>query len=321
MSSDPLVLAATTAVERLGVGPDDSFLVVYNDAFASIAEALAAAAEARTGSVRTLLFATLSRSGEEPPLEVAEAMLGANALALVASYSLSHTQARLRATRNGARVASMPDVTRDIFERTLPVDYTHLETVGRALAARLGAAEMCRITAPGGTDVEISLRGRDGRSDDGDLRAPGAFGNLPAGEAYIAPYEREGYGTIVFDCSLASWGLLDEPLRIALEGGRAVAADGGSAAEWLLSTLDAGGENGRAIAELGIGTNPAATIVGKIIEDEKVEGTIHLAFGASTGIGGQNEASVHIDGLVRDPTVELDGQVVMRAGRLVLQSE
>src|SRR5439155_1097785 len=134
------------------------------------------------------------------------------AAALVTTYSLSHTRARLAATSKGARIASMPGITVDMFERTLPIDYTHLETLGRTLAAQLTAAERCHVTAPAGTDVELVLRGREGRSDDGDLRAPGAFGNLPAGEAYIAPFEQEGEGTIVFDASVASSGLLAEPL-------------------------------------------------------------------------------------------------------------
>jgi leucyl aminopeptidase (aminopeptidase T) len=211
----------------------------------------------------------------------------------------------------------LPGINEEMFGRTIPIDYGYLERLGRALAAQLTDAELCRITAPGGTKVEISLRGREGRSDDGDLRAPGAFGNMPAGEAYIAPFEQEGQGTIVFDGSLASWGLLEEPLAVSFAGGRAVSIEGGAAAAWLAETLDAGGATGRVIAELGIGTNPGATITGLILEDEKVEGTIHFAFGTNTGIGGENESSVHIDGLVRDPTVELDGAVVMRDGRLV----
>ncbi|MHB8695874.1 MAG: aminopeptidase, partial [Solirubrobacteraceae bacterium] len=128
---------------------------------------------------------------------------------------------------------------------------------------------------------------------------------------------REGKGTIVFDLSVASSGLLEEPLHIEFADGRAVAASGGAAAATLLSVLDSGGPNGRVVAELGIGTNPAATIIGKILEDEKVEGTIHIAFGTNTGIGGENQAAVHIDGVVRDPTVELDGRTIMRGGRLV----
>lgn len=317
MSSAALDGAAAVTVERLGVDGDDALLIVYNPELAPIADALASAARDRAGSVRALEFPPTSRNGEEPPADVAAAMADASAIAIVTKYSLSHTNARLAATRNGARVASLPGITEEMFGRTIPIDYDYLETRGRSLAAQLTEAELCRITAPGGTDVEISLRGREGRSDDGDLRAAGAFGNMPAGEAYIAPFEQEGRGTIVFDGSLASWGLLEEPLSVSFAGGRAVSTEGGGAAEWLAETLDAGGANGRVIAELGIGTNPGAKITGVILEDEKVEGTIHLAFGTNTGIGGQNESSVHIDGLVRDPTVELDGRVIMRDGRLV----
>lgn len=316
MSSAALDGAAAVTVERLGVCGDDALLIVYNPEPALIADALARAARDRAGSVRALEYPPTSRNGEEPPGDVAAAMADASVIALVTKYSLSHTNARLAATRNGARVASLPGITEEMFGRTIPIDYGYLETLGRLLAAQLTEAELCRITAPGGTDVEISLRGREGRSDDGDLRAAGAFGNMPAGEAYIAPLEQEGRGTIVFDGSLASWGLLEEPLSVSFAGGRAVSTEGGGAAEWLAETLDAGGANGRVIAELGIGTNPGAKITGVILEDEKVEGTIHLAFGTNTGIGGQNESSVHIDGLVRDPTVELDGRVIMRDGRL-----
>ncbi|MHB8643685.1 MAG: aminopeptidase [Gaiellaceae bacterium] len=317
MADTKLDEAAATTVERLGVGSDESLLVLYNDELAPIAEAIATAGRARAGNVRALSFPTLTRNGEEPPDDVAAALLAADAVAIVTTYSLSHTVARLEATRKGARVASMPGITVEMFARTLPIDYAELESVGRRLAAQLTDAERCRIVAPAGTDVELVLRGRTGLSDDGDLRAPGAFGNLPAGEAYIAPFEREGKGTIVFDLSVASSGLLEEPLHIEFADGRAVAASGGAAAATLLSVLDSGGPNGRVVAELGIGTNPAATITGKILEDEKVEGTIHIAFGTNTGIGGENQAAVHIDGVVRDPTVELDGRTIMRDGRLV----
>jgi leucyl aminopeptidase (aminopeptidase T) len=317
VASGPLARAAETTVDRLGVATGESFVVAFNPALATIAEAVAEAARRLGVGVLALSFPELTRNGEEPPADVAAALLEADAAALVTTFSLSHTTARLEATRRGARIASLPGISEDMFARTLPVDYARLERAGRALAARLTEAGRCRIVTAAGTDVELDLRGRTGRSDDGDLRAPGSFGNLPAGEAYVAPFEQAGDGTIVFDGSIASWGLLSEPLRVELEGGRAVAAAGDGAAAWLLETLDAGGPNGRVVAELGIGTNPAATITGLILEDEKVEGTIHVAFGTNTGIGGENQASVHVDGLVRGPTVELDGQAVMRDGVLV----
>jgi leucyl aminopeptidase (aminopeptidase T) len=97
------------------------------------------------------------------------------------------------------------------------------------------------------------------------VRAQAAWGNPPAGEAFIAPIETQGDGTIVFDGALAGYGMLREPFRVALSGGRAIDAVG-EAARWLLDTLDAGGPTGRLIAELGIGTNPRATMTGDILE-------------------------------------------------------
>jgi leucyl aminopeptidase (aminopeptidase T) len=183
--------------------------------------------------------------------------------------------------------------------------------------SRWPRARSCRITTSPGTDVAFGLRGRGGHADDGDLRRRGAFGNLPAGEAYIAPIESTGEGTLVLDGSLAGHGLIGSPLRIELAGGRIVAADG-EVAEWLLGTLDAGGEGGRTLAELGIGVNPGARITGIVVVDEKALGTAHLAFGTNVSFGGASAAGVHIDGVIRAPTVELDGEPLLEDGRLAI---
>jgi leucyl aminopeptidase (aminopeptidase T) len=312
-----LTVAADVVLNRLGISDGDGFLVVSNPQLVEIATELVEAARARTQNVRIEEFPPTSRDGEEPPDAVAKAMCRASAIAIVTRFSLSHTRARMAATQAGARIASMPAITAGIFARTIAIDYAHLELVGRALTRKLTHADICRVTAPEGTAVELSLRGREAICDDGNLLTRGAWGNLPAGEAFIAPLEGEARGTIVFDGSLAGCGLLDEPLRVELEQGRAVAAAGGAAAEWLLGALDAGGGNGRTIAELGIGTNPGAAITGVILEDEKAEGTVHFAFGTNTGFGGGNQASVHIDGLVREAQVELDGRPILRDGRLL----
>lgn len=311
-----LLASAEAAVGCLGVGPADRVLVVYSDEQHVVAEAFAAAAEPRAGEVTLLTFPTMSRDGEEPPREVAEAILGADVVFAPTSRSFSQTQARIAATRRGVRIATLPTITEEIFARAVAVDYAELRRRGEWLAARLTAASTARVTSPAGTDIVLDLDGRTALSDDGHLQQSGSFGNLPAGEAYIAPLETIGDGTIVFDGSLGGYGLLTTPVRVTVEGGRAVEADT-DAGKWLLETLDAGGELGRSIAELGIGTNPAATLSGNVLEDEKVIGTIHLAFGTSAGLGGVNLAGVHIDGIVLRPTVELDGDRVLDGGRLL----
>jgi leucyl aminopeptidase (aminopeptidase T) len=311
-----VIRSAEAAVHCLGVGADDNVLIVCNDPQLPIAEALSDAASTRARSVRVIAFDGGTRHGQEPPFEICSAMAEATVIFAPTTFSLSHTEAREEATRRGIRIATMPGITEDVFRRALDVDYAELKRAGEWLAAQLSAASTCRVTAPGGTDLRIELSGRTGISDDGDLSAVGAFGNLPAGEAFIAPVETSGEGTIVFDGALGGFGLLEEPVPVVLSGGRMVDVSG-CVGEWLAATLDAGGEHGRALAELGIGTNPSARLTGNILEDEKALGTIHLAFGTSAGIGGVNRSSVHIDGMVLRPTVELDGRVLLEDGIVV----
>jgi leucyl aminopeptidase (aminopeptidase T) len=309
--------SSEAALDCLGVTNDDSVAVVWNEEQRTIAEALADAAHRRARSVTLLEFAATSRHGEEPPAEVAGAMVAADVVLAPTSKSLSLTEARQAATRNGVRIATLPMITEDIFVRTLPVDYSELRRVSESVAGRLTSALSARVTSAAGTDIVLSLDGRMGRSDDGNLQAAGAFGNLPAGEGYIAPVETAGDGTIVIDGSLAGYGRLVDPVHITVRHGRAMAASG-DAGRWLLETLAAGGDDGRSIAELGIGTNPAARLSGNVLEDEKAIGTAHLAFGASQGIGGATTASVHIDGVMLGVRVDVDGETLLDAGHLNL---
>jgi leucyl aminopeptidase (aminopeptidase T) len=314
-----LAQSAELAVDRLGVERGEHVAVLHNEAQAGIAAALAEAARERGARVEVVGFATLAGHGKEPPDDVAEAILHAHACFAATDTSLSHTRARLAGTKRGGRFASLPTVTEDIFRRAIPIDYDEMTRRGAAIAELITRADSVRITSPQGTDVTLSVRGRDGRNDDGDLRAPGAFGNLPAGEAYVAPVEVEGDGVIVFDGSIAGYGLLEEPIEVRIEGGRLVSASGAAGA-WLEAALDAGGEGGRSVAELGIGTNPAASLCGVVLEDEKIIGTGHVAFGSSAGIGGVVQASVHIDSIMLEPTIEIAGVTVADGGRLLIDA-
>lgn len=311
-----LSAAAAAAVHCLGVGPGDDVLVLCNEQQRTIAESLEGAAGGWARTVRLVAYPTLTRDGEEPPAFVAEAMTEATVIFAPTTFSLSHTRARREATGRGARIATMPGITAEIFERAVSVDPGELKRAGERIAAELSAAASCRVTSPAGTDLVLSLEGRTAICDDGNLQAEAAWGNLPAGEAFIAPIETSGEGSIVFDGAIAGYGMLRKPLRVTLARGRAIAADG-EAARWLLDTLDAGGPTGRLIAELGIGTNPLAIMTGNILEDEKAAGTAHLAFGTSASFGGTNVATVHIDGMLLQPTVELDERLLITKGELL----
>ena len=183
------------------------------------------------------------------------------------------------------------------------------------LARLLTGAGEARITCPRGTDLRLDLTGRDGIPDDGDLTGERAFGNLPCGEGFTSPLGAEG--RMVTGC-LASIGLpLGDPPVLTIEDGKLVSASQPEG-DRLLAALDAAGGQGRNVAELGIGTNERAELTGNILEDEKILGTVHVAFGASAGIGGTVSVPVHLDCLILEPTLEIGGERVLERGQLLL---
>jgi leucyl aminopeptidase (aminopeptidase T) len=153
------------------------------------------------------------------------------------------------------------------------------------------------------------------RVDAGELGERGAFGNLPCGEGFIPP--AGGNGTLVIDGSLAGIGLAEQPVELVIEAGHLTSARGGQGMAFM-ELLTAHGEQGTNVAELGIGTNEKAKLTGNILEDEKILGTAHVAFGASAAIGGKVQVPVHLDAVVMKPTVELDGEPIVREGELLV---
>jgi leucyl aminopeptidase (aminopeptidase T) len=313
--SDSALESALNAVvaDCLAVRAGEEVLVIADPPSRELGDALREVA-ARAGADATLaVIAERPNHGAEPPGPVAAALAAADAFIAPTTKSLSHTQARKRATEAGVRGATLPGVTADMLARVMDVDFPALRERSRAVTARLSAADEARISCPRGTDLRLDLAGREGIADDGDLSAPGAFGNLPCGEGFIAPAGGEG---VVVASSVGSFGLADPAFRLEVRDGRLAAAGPGEA--FLEHLLEAGGELGANLAELGVGTNDRATLTGQMLEDEKILGTVHVAFGASAGIGGTVAVPVHEDVVVLDATLELGGETVLDGGRLVL---
>jgi leucyl aminopeptidase (aminopeptidase T) len=191
-----------------------------------------------------------------------------------------------------------------------------LRRKGRAVAKALDAASEARITCPNGSNLHLDLDGREAIPDAGELTERGAFGNLPCGEGFISP--AGGNGTLVVDGTLAVVGKVDEPVELMVEGGHLTSARGGQGMAFM-ELLTTHGEDGTNMAELGIGTNEKAELTGNILEDEKILGTAHVAFGASAGIGGKVQVPVHLDVVVMKPTVTLDGEPIVREGELLVK--
>ena len=308
---------AVTAVVRdcLAVKPGEEVLVVCNPATQHLGELLREEAADAGGEAVVAVMSERASHAAEPPRAVAEAMAAADVLLAPTIQSLSHTAARKRASENGARCATLPGVTEDILARVMSADMEGLRSKGRAVAAALDAASEARITDANGTDLTLDLSGRTAIPDAGELTEEGAFGNLPCGEGFISP--AGGNGILVIDGTLATIGVVDEPVELVVEGGHLTSARGGQGMAFM-ELLTEHGENGTNIAELGVGTNEKAKLSGNIIEDEKILGTVHIAFGASAGIGGTVQVPIHLDCVVMKPTLELDGEIIVRDGELLI---
>ena len=274
-------------------------------------------AEAQDAGADAVLAVIAERASHaaEPPNTVAEAMGAADVVLAPTVQSLSHTAARKRASESGARIATLPGATEEMLGRVMSADMEGLRERGRAIADRLDAAKEAVIRCPNGSDLHLDLDGRTAIPDAGELTERGAFGNLPCGEGFIPP--ANGWGTLVIDGSMAGVGLVDHPVELVVEAGHLTSARGGQGIAFM-DLLTAHGEAGTNVAELGIGTNEKATLTGNILEDEKILGTAHVAFGASAAIGGEVQVPVHLDCVVMKPTVELDGEAIVRDGELLV---
>jgi leucyl aminopeptidase (aminopeptidase T) len=296
----------------LGIKKGETVLIVTDDDKIKIAEVIERAARKLTSEVLVLKMAPRLQHAEEPPKAVSEAMKRADVVIIPTSKSLSHTGARKAACKAGARVASMPGITRQMFRRGgLTADYTKVKGISQRVSKRLTSAKEIRIKTKAGCDFTARLTGRKGIADTGILKKKGDFGNLPAGEGYIAPREKKSEGTLVFDGSFAGLGVLTKPIKVTIKKGNAAKIEGDAGKLKKMLT------NGDNIAEVGIGTNPKAKLIGNVLEDEKVMGTAHVAFGDNHTFGGKVKANVHLDGIIKRPDIYLDGQKIMENGRFV----
>jgi leucyl aminopeptidase (aminopeptidase T) len=307
--------AVATVVGRcLAVGQGEEVVVVADAPSREIAEALRDEA-ARAGAEAVLtVMDPRETDGSEPPRAVAAALAAADVFIAPTSKSLSHTRARKVASDRGARGATLPGVTADMLARLMSVDFDLMTRRSRAVAELLSDEHEARVTCPRGTELTLDLRHRSAIADDGDITLPGAFGNLPCGEGFIAPHGGEGR---LFASSLPGHGLADEAIALTVERGRLARAEG-PVGEAFFDSLERHGRDGLNLAELGVGTNEHATLIGNVLEDEKVLGTIHVAFGASAGIGGSVSVPVHLDVVVLDASLQIGQATVLDGGRWVL---
>jgi len=311
----------------LDLGPSDRVLVVTDPKTAACGEAFARGAEDHGCAVTIYRLPAAGRPLREIPDDLLPLLDDTTVVINAIVGDGAEVPFRLKwihaiEDTGRIRMGHSPGIDVDMMiSGTLSVDYSAMAKMADRLYAGFQGAVHAHLTTPAGTNLHLDLTGR-ALTD--DLKATVDVGaNLPCGEVYCAPVEDGANGVVVVDGCFGSHGLVSSPVQIRVLDGlaRGVVGKDSRIVEIINCLLDTDAGS-RTIAELGIGLNSGARLTDCMLEAEKVLGTAHVAFGDNEGLGGgQSRSSMHVDYLLKKPTLEVtlkDGsrRLVMEGGRV-----
>jgi leucyl aminopeptidase (aminopeptidase T) len=315
-----LKLSAVRALEEyLEVKQHEKVLLIFDSTTKDIATAFELAAKELNLKITLHEIETTGGHAKEPDDKTAQLMKKYPVVIIPTKYSLTHTKATVNARKAGAMVATLPGINSAVFENGLKSDPNKLEISGHIWMNLLNGNHKIRITTEAGTDITFLIGNFPVFNDSGCFFEEGFGGNLPAGEVYLAPNPGTGLGTVVIDGTIGGqhWDKNSPPATIVIENG-CIKSFEGERAQALKEILEKAGPQALKIAEFGIGTNPHLEMTGNLLGDEKVIGTVHLAFGNNVSMGGNNDVQVHIDCIIMKPDVLIDGKQVMSRGKWLI---
>jgi leucyl aminopeptidase (aminopeptidase T) len=305
----------------LGIRPGEQVVLLTDGGTdADVVTRLLEAVAARDGIPLVAQMPAPHLPGAEPPGAVAAMMAEAAAIIELTSLFIGSSRARRDATDRGARYLAMPGVRLGTFRAggPLDVDFEQLRADAEHVGRAWGAAQGFRLTSRGGTDLRGSVADRPGRVLHGIATQPGAYMAPPDIESGTAPVEGTVSGTVVVDGDLLFMGRgpLPEPVVLHIVDGQVRGIDG--AERRRLTTMLERCQDDRMtnLAEVSVAFNPAGSICSVPMETESARGTAHVALGNSIAYGGVVNAVAHLDCVMRDATLELDGRAVMIEGAI-----
>lgn len=305
--------------EAAATQPGEQVLIVadHRSDFA-VVEALAAAVTA-AGAEPTVAVMPARPVAGAPATEVVQRAVDGATLVICPTTTVIHFSPRIRQAldEKRTRLISISIDRQTMVSGAAAADPAEVAAITTRLYEVLAPARELRLWSANGTDLVCSVADRLPNLSIGLAREPGRIGTFPFGEVPHAPIEGTSQGAVVFDGPVHTIGHLSAPIRLTVRDGRVVAIEGGPEADRLRDLID-GVENADVIAEVSIGTNPKANLSGDIQEAKKRWGTAHVGLGNSTGLRGRTFSPLHLDGLVRRPSVWADGQLIVDEGRLLV---
>ncbi len=301
--------ARRAMVNVLELDPDDRVLVVQDPRCEKCSRAFFEAARAEGCETTAYVLPEEGRPLKTMPEGMAAVLEGHDVVINVMSGASDEVPFRIEwlnlIEERGLRIGHSPSIHEDMMDGgPMDVDYGLMVERAERLIAALADARSVRITTAAGSDITLEIEGRrfvtDVRITDTEKGC-----NLPCGEVYCAPVENGADGVVVVDGPIGGEGPPPSPVTLEVASGRVIAVSCADRRwqERITQLLDTDG-GARTIAELGIGLNPKARLVGIMLEDEKAYRTAHVAFGNNIGMpGGVSRSTTHIDYLVHRPTI------------------
>ena len=319
--------------------PGERVVIITDLETEHIAAALRQVAEGVSpGNVETLI---LEDFGERPedgsnPLELPDEIAKAIRHADVSFFAATGKKGEVGSLRmplievvyatERVRHGHMPGISDELMRMGMCANYDEVQRVSAAVVEIVREARKITVTTPAGTEFTAEFSpSLNWVVCDGVLRA-GKLTNLPDGEVFTCPYDVKE-GVVVIDGILGDYfsdkyGLLeDTPVTWEVQDGRVrkiSCADDRLRGE--LEEYMEQDENANRIGEFAIGTNSGVDrLVGNMLQDEKYPG-VHVAVGEpiSHETGADWTSEVHLDGVLKEVTIDVEGQVIMRDGEFAL---
>ncbi|MBL7249746.1 2,5-dihydroxypyridine 5,6-dioxygenase [Alloalcanivorax sp. C16-2] len=218
----------------------------------------------------------------------------------------------------------------EILARLVPTEADRTR-VNQA-AARLEQAREMHVTSAAGTDLHCPLGDYPVIQEYGFVDQPGRWDHWPSGFVVTWANEGQANGTVVLDKGdilLPQKCYVREPVRMTVRDGYVTAIEGGLDADLLRDYMDAFEDpESYALSHVGWGLQKRARWSTLALYDREAtigmdarafEGNFLWSTGPNNEAGGDRTAACHIDIPMRGCTVALDGQAVVRDGRVLDQ--
>lgn len=203
-------------------------------------------------------------------------------------------------------------------------DYAELQRTGEQLRKTLAAGKQMRITSADGTDLRLGIAGRPVQVSDGVISAedrkrgsPAVSVWLPAGEVFLTPVPGSANGVLVADHVFYQGDRVDG-LRLEVKGGKVVGMTAKSGLDPLQQYYEVSGAGKDLVGVVDIGINPAIELPeGGAVNVWSRAGAVTVGIGNNAWAGGDNQVNFSVSPEIKDATVEVDGAVLVKDGKLV----